>query len=205
MKSSSVVLSLFLAVSITQVSFSTQLESFLDLDTELMASDYVRKNQVLKGGWTVGNEWKGVVCPGSYRFRFFAQGVLEKVNFEPKSDTVMEVSGRIGTGKASVDGKYKSELSFCNNLQGGLGIGADSIEVRSLVEMDDNSPRMNITVQEIKFGTIHIGNSLPAWFEEVLTHELNRGLAALWKTSLGNWIQARINDYINKNVRPTEG
>ena len=205
MKFSSVVLSLLLIVFATKPSFSAPIESFLDLDTELMASDFVRKNQVVKGGWTVGNDWKGMVCPGSYRFRFLAQGILEKVNFEPKSDTLMEVSGRIGAGKAAVDGKYKSEFSFCNTLHGGLGISADSIDVRSLVEMDDNSGRMILTVQEIKFGTLHIGNALPAWFEEVITRELNRGLAVLWKTRLGDWLHERINDYLNKNVRPTEG
>jgi hypothetical protein len=171
---------------------------FAALDSSSLAGDFLEENKVLEGEWTGGKNFTPKACArGFYSFRVKAKGTLDKVKMDLTGDNEMDVYGKVSDAYGRVSGEYLGDYSACQNVAGWLGIGIDSIEVKTKVHVTDESDKIKLKVYQLKLGRLRLGKHVPDWFENLATRSVNKALIYVWKTQLGDWLSARLGDYIN--------
>jgi hypothetical protein len=163
-----------------------------------LQGNFLKENKKIGGSWYGGKNFTPDWCSrGFYSARAKFSAVLQTIKMELKEDNKMEITATLSQGYARVDGDYLGDLSGCWNVSGWLGVGTDSLDVRALVTVMEDSPNVNVKVYQVKFGHLRLGRYCPEWLETWLTDSLNKTVVYIWETRLGDWLNQHTTDYFN--------
>lgn len=173
------------------------------LAVDRLGQDFVFDNKEFRGSWVTQKRWGGLLCDGGYQYRLNLYGLTHQLDFEIVDDNSILGVAELRDVYGGVKGRYLSDLSGCLPLKGWLGVSADNVRIRVKVTLGGANPEdIKIRVLETKFGTIHLGELFPDWFEELATDLLNDALVEIWPSQLGEWLSAQVTKVL-KDKLPT--
>ena len=175
----------------------------MELDWDAMGPEMQAETKRVEGEWKERKEWKGYLCNGYYEYTTRVRGDVTKVEFELNEKGTVDVHGEMLNIHAGADGTYKSDTTLCIPLSGWTGIGLDSAQLEAVATFKGEGTSlkdMDLRITKTALGTIHIGKAVPAWFERFLTRQVNRTLAYVWRTKLGDWLSTKITEFIKKKI-----
>lgn len=166
-----------------------------------MGNDFVLDQKQFKGDWQDGKQWQGTLCDGEYQYKVNLNGETNKLDFEIADETSLIAFADLRQVYAGLNGFYKSSYTACLPMGGWLGVLADSVYIRVKVTLGGEDPTdVKVSVLETKFGTIHMGDFVPTWFEEFATDLVNRALVKIWPSRLGQWLSGKLGEILKDKI-----
>lgn len=168
------------------------------VDSQSLEGSFLDENKQIAGSWWGGKNFTPKMCSsGFYIGRAKFSAVVDRIKMDLSDDNVMNISAVLRQGYAKVEGEYLGDLSACIATSGWLGVGTDSIDVRALAKMSEESSDITVKVYHLKFGRLSLGRYCPEFLEKFLTDSLNKAFVYIWETRLGDWINEYLTDYFN--------
>lgn len=174
-----------------------------DLNWHEAHYDFQKQNHQLSGSFNGAEKWGGTVCNGKYDYNVSFGADLETVDFELNDNGTIAVYADLRDIFGGANGLYWGERSLCVPLKGWTGIGMDRAEIFVEAAFQGDGENMNdirVRIVATKFGALHLGKGVPAWFERFLQGLFNKALVKVWSSKLGEWISNQISDIIKKKI-----
>lgn len=174
-----------------------------DLNWKQANYDFQKQNHQLTGTFNGAEKWNGTLCDGSYDYAVTLGADLETVDFELNDNGTIAIYANLKDLYSAAQGYYRSERSLCVPLKGWSGVGLDRAEIFVEAAFQGEGENLNdikVRVVATKLGRLHLGNAVPAWFEQFVTGMLNKALVKIWTSKLGEWISLQISDMIKKKI-----
>ncbi len=196
-----------LVLALLSASASAEAVEPSDLNWHDANYDFQKQNHQLAGSFNGAEKWGGTLCHGSYDYNVSFGADLETVDFELNDNGTIAVYADLRDLFGAANGFYRGERSLCVPFKGWTGFGMDRAEIFVEAAFQGDGENMNdirVRVIATKFGALHLGKAVPAWFEHFLQGLFNRALVKVWGGKLGEWISGKISDIIKKKI-PTAG
>jgi hypothetical protein len=166
-----------------------------DVPWARMGQDLSNTRRPIAGSWGDEQAWDATLCEGHYRYAAAVNAVLTNVKFKLNEDGSLDARARIVDIVTRGNGSFRSWSTACVTVSGAFRVLAPWAEVDVRVffdETDEGYTKIRLRVLRTTLGQLEVSDWVPDWAERVLTRALNRVLAWLWGSSLGNWISEKI-------------
>lgn len=170
-------------------------EAFVDSQRE--------ETQRLEGDWKGAQEWSGKLCRSYYRYNVQMKGDIERLEFDLDEAGGLAMTGELRRIDGYGNGAYRSDYTACIPFKGGSKLQSDWAKVKAKVTFGGTGETLNdiqIRVLSTEMGHIHLGKAFPAWFERLFTSTVNKALGKLWASKLGDWVNAKITQYVKEKI-----
>lgn len=161
------------------------------------------ENQTFQGNWQERNDWKSTFCSSAfYTYNLGLKAILDDVKLGLQEDGAVNAFVRIGDIFGSAKGSLKNGGTFCQELKANVGVGIEWAEVKANISFGETGTldEMAIQVTSTRLGKLELGKYFPNWFEDMLTGVANRGLAYIWKSRIGGWLNKKITEVAKKHI-----
>lgn len=148
------------------------------------------------------SNWDSAFCAGSYQYRVLLQTQITGLKITVNEDGSVRLKAKFSNPYVGFQGNYQGFYSFCFPVSGWSGLSLDYAEVETVIHFTEGAEGRVILRTEIE--TIQLGNvitgALSREWEERLTTTLNEGIARVWASSIGDWIESQISYLLNENL-----
>lgn len=166
------------------------------------ADDFVFGESEFKGTWKDSQRWRGTLCNGHYVYDTEVKGHIEDVIFDLRPDQSVSVYGDLRSLSAYAEGEYRSKATLCTTVWGGHSVRAGRGEIFATVTFidipGDPIPRAKVQIESTRVYDLRLVQGAPAFLNDFLNDLVNRALAKVWGSFLGNWINEKISDALKK-------
>jgi len=148
------------------------------------------------------SQWNSAFCEGNYHYRVLLQTQVTSLKILVNDDGSVRVKARFSNPYVGFQGNYQGFYSFCFPVSGWSGISLDYAEVESVIHFSEGLEGrviLRTEVESVYLGKIATGALSKDW-EEKLTTTLNEGIAQVWASSWGDWLESQISHLLNENL-----
>lgn len=188
------VLGIFLALSATGSAGADNLSS--------LEEAFLREHRLFEKVVEGRSQWQSAFCPGAYEYRVLLQTRMTDLGISLNDDGSVRIKARLGQPYVGFQGNYQGFYSFCFPVSGWSGLSVEHADIETVIHFSEGPEGrvvLKVEVESIELGHVLTG-ALTQDLEEKLTVTLNEGLARVWASSLGDWLEARISLLLNKNL-----
>ncbi len=164
----------------------------------LFQSDLKEEMRRFDGNWSAENHWRKFGCNGAYHVNVDGGTTLNDIKFEVQENGSAKITAFLTDGVANVRGDYRGASTFCQAVAVGFVVRAYDIVFESDIYQagTEEKPEIKVVVRKTRFGRIVLGKHVPDWVNQLVTTWVNRGLSAIWESSIGT----KLNNLISKNL-----
>ena len=166
--------------------------------------DLSSESTQLQGKFKNHKTWKSFLCRRSYwDYHAALSAHLASVDFELNEDGTIDVYADLYDLEADLEGWLRSGRTLCIPMGGYFDPSIDRAEVFAKVSFTGNGQDLKdlkVKIIATRLGMIHFGGWVPGWMERWITHSLNRTLARIWASKLGDWLSGKLSDIIKDKI-----
>ncbi len=169
---------------------------------ESLETAFLKDHRVFQKVVEGKSQWTSAFCEGTYNYRVLLQTQITRLKIVVNEDGSVRLKARFSNPYVGFQGNYQGFYSFCFPVSGWSGISLDYAEVESVIHFSEGLEGRVILRTEVE--SIHLGNvttgALSKDWEEKITTTLNEGIAQVWATSWGEWLESQISYFLNQNL-----
>lgn len=176
---------------------NTNLFAAPEFNWTLFQNDLKEEMRRFEGAWSAENHWKKLGCHGAYHVRADGAATLKDLKFDILENSA-KITATVSDAHFNLSGDYRGASTLCRTVDVGFLIRAyDIVFVAEIFQAGtEEKPEIRVVVRSSLIGRIVLGKKVPDWVNHLVTSWVNRGLAYVWESSIGE----KINKLLSKNV-----